>query len=45
MLITADQQGGRSAFLFTNLHENAGIADKEFVFVMPRGVDVITEGH
>jgi len=45
MLITADQQGGTSAFLFTNLHENAGIADKEFVFVMPRGVDVITEGH
>jgi len=45
MLITSDQQGGTSAFLFTNLHENAGIADKEFVFVMPRGVDVITEGH
>jgi outer membrane lipoprotein carrier protein len=45
MLITADQQGGTSAFSFTNLHENAGIADKEFVFVMPRGVDVITEGH
>ena len=45
MLITADQQGGTSAFSFTNLHENTGIADKEFVFVMPRGVDVITEGH
>jgi outer membrane lipoprotein carrier protein len=45
MMITADQQGGTSSFSFTNLHENAGIADKEFVFVMPRGVDVVTEGH
>jgi outer membrane lipoprotein-sorting protein len=35
-----------STFAFTNLRENTGIADKEFVFVMPRGVDVITDaGH
>jgi outer membrane lipoprotein carrier protein len=45
MLVTSDQQGGVSSFSFTNLRENTGIADKEFVFVMPRGVDVITEGH
>jgi outer membrane lipoprotein carrier protein len=45
MLVTSDQQGGVSAFSFTNLRENTGIADKEFLFVMPRGVDVITEGH
>ena len=45
MLITADRQGGTSTFSFTNLHENTGIADSEFVFTIPRGVDVITEGH
>jgi outer membrane lipoprotein carrier protein len=46
MLVTADSQGGLSTFAFTNLRENTGIADKEFVFVMPRGVDVITDaGH
>jgi outer membrane lipoprotein carrier protein len=46
MLVTSDSQGGMSTFAFTNLRENTGIADKEFVFVMPRGVDVITDaGH
>lgn len=43
MLITSDSQGGLSTFAFTNLRENTGISDKEFVFVMPRGVDVITD--
>lgn len=43
MLITADRQGGTSTFTFTNLKENAGIPDKEFVFSIPRGVDVITD--
>jgi outer membrane lipoprotein carrier protein len=43
MLITSDSQGGLSTFAFTNLRENTGIPDKEFVFVMPRGVDVITD--
>jgi outer membrane lipoprotein carrier protein len=43
MLITSDSQGGLSTFAFSNLRENTGIADKEFVFVMPRGVDVITD--
>jgi outer membrane lipoprotein carrier protein len=46
MLVTSDRQGGLSTFAFTNLRENTGIADKEFVFVMPHGVDVITDaGH
>ena len=43
MLITVDQQGGRSVFTFTNLKENVGLADTLFVFKMPGGVDVITD--
>jgi outer membrane lipoprotein carrier protein len=43
MLITVDPQGGRSVFTFTNLKENVGLTDNEFVFRMPRGVDVITD--
>jgi outer membrane lipoprotein carrier protein len=42
-LVTVDAQGGTSSFAFTNLKENVGLADKEFVFMIPRGVDVITE--
>jgi outer membrane lipoprotein-sorting protein len=46
MLVTADRQGGVSTFAFAHLRENVGIPDKEFVFTMPRGVDVITDaGH
>jgi len=44
MLITVDAQGGRSAFAFSNLKENVGIADNQFVFKMPRNVDVVTDG-
>lgn len=40
-LTAVDTQGGRSSFVFTNLKENQGLADKEFVFRMPRGVDVV----
>jgi outer membrane lipoprotein carrier protein len=40
-LVTVDGQGGKSTFSFTNLKENVGLADKEFAFKMPRGVDVI----
>jgi outer membrane lipoprotein carrier protein len=40
-LVTVDGQGGKSSFSFTNLKENVGLADKEFAFKMPRGVDVI----
>jgi outer membrane lipoprotein carrier protein len=40
-LVTADAQGGTSRFSFTNLKENTGVADKAFVFKMPRGVEVV----
>jgi outer membrane lipoprotein carrier protein len=42
-LTTRDPQGGNSTLTFSNLKENQGIADKEFVFRIPRGVDVITD--
>jgi outer membrane lipoprotein carrier protein len=41
-LVTVDAQGGKSSFSFNNLKENIGVADKEFAFKIPRGVDVIT---
>jgi len=44
MLITIDAQGGRSAFTFSNFKENVGIADNQFVFQMPRNVEVVTDG-
>ena len=43
-LTAVDTQGGRSSFAFSNLKENQGLADKEFVFRVPRGVDVVTNG-
>jgi len=42
-MVTADAQGGTSVFSFANLKENVGLADKDFTFRMPRGVDVITD--
>jgi outer membrane lipoprotein carrier protein len=41
-LVTVDGQGGTSSFSFTNLKENVGLADKDFAFKIPRGVDVVT---
>ncbi len=43
MLVSEDAQGGRSVFTFSNLKENVGLADSQFVFKIPRGVDVITD--
>ena len=43
-LTTKDRQGGESTLTFSNLRENQGLADKEFTFRIPRGVDVITDG-
>ena len=43
-LMSNDAQGGTSGFTFVNLKENVGIADKEFAFSIPRGVDVVTDG-
>jgi outer membrane lipoprotein carrier protein len=40
---SVDAQGGTSSFVFTNLKENVGLNDKEFVFSIPRGVDVVTD--
>ena len=42
-LLSVDAQGGRSSFVFTDLKENMGIADKHFEFSIPRGVDVVTD--
>ena len=44
-MTTRDRQGGDSTLTFTNLQENTGISDKEFVFRIPRGVEVITDGN
>jgi len=44
-LTTRDRQGGDSTLVFTNLKENRGMADKDFAFRIPRGVDVVTDGQ
>ena len=43
-LATRDHQGGDSTITFSNMKENQGLADKDFAFRMPRGVDVVTDG-
>lgn len=40
-LTTADRQGGRSTFQFSNFKENVGIPDSAFAFKIPKGADVI----
>ena len=42
-LVTIDAQGGTSTFAFTKLKENVGLADTQFTFKIPRGVDVVTD--
>lgn len=42
-LTTRDRQGGESTLIFSNLKENQGLADKDFAFRTPRGVDVIDD--
>jgi outer membrane lipoprotein-sorting protein len=42
-LVTSDAQGGTSTFTFLDFKENVGVPDSEFVFKIPRGVDVITD--
>jgi len=44
-LVTVDAQGGQSSFSFTNLKENIGLADKDFAFKIPNGVDVVRTGR
>jgi len=43
-LTAVDTQGGRSSFTFSNLKENRGLSDKDFVFRIPRGAEVLTNG-
>jgi outer membrane lipoprotein carrier protein len=42
-LVTVDAQGGTSTFAFTKLQQNVGLADTQFTFKIPRGVDVVTD--
>jgi outer membrane lipoprotein carrier protein len=44
-LVTLDSQGGESTLRFTDLRENTGVADREFEFRPPRGVDIIRDGR
>ena len=44
-LATRDRQGGDSTLIFTNMKENRGISDKDFVFRTPRGVTVINDAE
>jgi outer membrane lipoprotein carrier protein len=43
-LTVAEKQGSRSTFRFSNFKENPGLADKEFVFSIPRGAEVTNAG-
>ena len=43
-LTTRDRQGGESTLTFTNMKENRNPSDKDFVFRIPRGVNVVTDG-
>jgi len=43
-LTAVDTQGGRSSFSFTNLKENRGLSDTAFVFHIPKGAEVVTQG-
>jgi outer membrane lipoprotein carrier protein len=38
-----DLQGGESTITFSNLQENQGLTDNDFVFQVPGNVDVITD--
>ena len=42
-LMTRDHQGGESTLVLTNMKENRGLSDRDFVFNVPRGVKVVTE--
>ena len=42
-LMSRDHQGGESTFTFSNIRENRGLSDKDFVFRRPSGVSVVTD--
>jgi outer membrane lipoprotein-sorting protein len=35
-----DEEGGVTSFRFTNVRENQKLPDSDFVFTIPRGVEV-----
>jgi len=39
-----DHQGAANTIRFSNLRENVGLADKDFVFTFPRGTHITTTG-
>ena len=43
-LMHRDHQGGESTLVFTNIKENRGLSDRDFVFKVPSGVKVVTSG-
>lgn len=43
-LVVAETQGSRSTFSFSNFKENPGLADKDFEFAIPKGVEVTNAG-
>jgi outer membrane lipoprotein carrier protein len=43
-LVVAEKLGSRSTFAFSNFKQNPGLADKEFEFAPPKGVEVIDAG-
>ena len=44
-LTTRDHQGGESTLTFTNMKENRGLPDRDFVFKVPSGVKVVTNAE
>jgi outer membrane lipoprotein carrier protein len=42
-LTTKDHQGGESTLTFSNIKENRGLSDKDFIFRRPSGVKVVTD--
>jgi outer membrane lipoprotein carrier protein len=44
-LTTRDHQGGESTLVFTNMRENRGLSDNDFVFTIPKGVKVLSGGR
>jgi outer membrane lipoprotein-sorting protein len=42
-LLSKDHQGGESTLVFSNIKENRGLSDKDFVFRPPSGVKVVSD--
>ncbi|MEO8069812.1 MAG: outer membrane lipoprotein chaperone LolA [Acidobacteriota bacterium] len=38
--VVSDTQGGKSTFRFENIKENQNLADRDFLFTIPKGVEV-----